>query len=52
MFVIATANDIAFASLPPELMRKGRFDEILIAVLYHAFAGGTELDHAAFDPRR
>ena len=26
MFVVATANDIT--SLPPELLRKGRFDEV------------------------
>jgi len=28
VFVVATANDIA--ALPPELLRKGRFDEILL----------------------
>jgi len=31
VFVIATANDVA--QLPPELMRKGRFDEIFFADL-------------------
>lgn len=31
IFVIATANDIA--SLPPELMRKGRFDEVFFVDL-------------------
>ncbi len=31
VFVVATANDIA--SLPPELMRKGRFDEIFFVDL-------------------
>ena len=31
IFVVATANDIA--SLPPELMRKGRFDEIFFVDL-------------------
>ena len=31
VFLVATANDIA--SLPPELMRKGRFDEIFFADL-------------------
>ena len=30
-FLVATANDIS--SLPPELMRKGRFDEILFVDL-------------------
>ena len=31
MFVVATANDIA--ALPPELIRKGRFDEIFFVDL-------------------
>ena len=31
MFVIATANDVR--ALPPELMRKGRFDEIFFVDL-------------------
>ena len=31
MFVVATANDIAL--LPPELLRKGRFDEIFFVDL-------------------
>lgn len=33
IFIIATANDIA--ALPPELMRKGRFDEVFFVDLPH-----------------
>ena len=33
VFVIATANDIS--SLPPELLRKGRFDEVFFVVFQH-----------------
>ncbi len=36
IFVVATANDIA--ALPPELMRKGRFDEIFFVDLPNAAA--------------
>jgi len=36
VFLIATANDIA--ALPPELMRKGRFDEIFFVDLPHLVA--------------
>jgi SpoVK/Ycf46/Vps4 family AAA+-type ATPase len=34
VFVVATANDVA--SLPPELLRKGRFDETFFVSLPHA----------------
>lgn len=30
VFVVATANDVS--SLPPELLRKGRFDEIFLLI--------------------
>ncbi|HUP97981.1 MAG TPA: AAA family ATPase [Usitatibacter sp.] len=38
VFLIATANDIA--SLPPELLRKGRFDEIFFVDLPHQASRG------------
>jgi SpoVK/Ycf46/Vps4 family AAA+-type ATPase len=55
VFVVATANDIA--ALPPELIRKGRFDEIFFVDLpdldtradilsIHAAKRGIELDPA------
>ena len=36
MFVVATANDVS--ALPPELLRRGRFDELFFVDLpdYHA----------------
>ena len=36
IFIIATANDIS--ALPPELMRKGRFDEVFFVDLPNAHA--------------
>jgi SpoVK/Ycf46/Vps4 family AAA+-type ATPase len=36
IFMVATANNIA--ALPPELMRKGRFDEVFFVDLPHAAA--------------
>jgi ATP-dependent 26S proteasome regulatory subunit/1,2-phenylacetyl-CoA epoxidase PaaB subunit len=42
VFLIATANDIE--SLPPELMRKGRFDEIFFVDLPDAAARRTIFD--------
>tara|TARA_R110002111_G_scaffold247140_2_gene310019 strand:+ start:10360 stop:11847 length:1488 start_codon:yes stop_codon:yes gene_type:complete len=36
IFIIATANEIS--ALPPELMRKGRFDEVFFVDLPHAAA--------------
>jgi hypothetical protein len=56
VFVVATANDIA--ALPPELIRKGRFDEVFFVDLptaaaraevlaIHAGARGIPLDAAA-----
>jgi SpoVK/Ycf46/Vps4 family AAA+-type ATPase len=36
IFIIATANDVS--ALPPELMRKGRFDEIFFIDLPKAKA--------------
>ncbi|MGB5350930.1 MAG: AAA family ATPase, partial [Polyangiales bacterium] len=59
VFVIATANDIS--KLPPELMRKGRFDEIFFVDLPGADARKRILqihlkrrkrDPAKFDIRR
>jgi SpoVK/Ycf46/Vps4 family AAA+-type ATPase len=56
VFLVATANDIA--ALPPELMRKGRFDEIFFADLPDAAAreqilrihlSRRELDPGDFD---
>jgi SpoVK/Ycf46/Vps4 family AAA+-type ATPase len=55
VFVVATANDIS--ALPPELIRKGRFDEIFFVDLpsldtraeilgIHAAKRGIELDPA------
>ena len=41
MFVVATANDIA--ALPPELIRKGRFDEIFFVDLPSAAVRGDIL---------
>jgi SpoVK/Ycf46/Vps4 family AAA+-type ATPase len=41
VFLVATANDIA--ALPPELLRKGRFDEIFFVDL-----PGLEARHAIF----
>ena len=38
VFVLATGNDVA--NLPPELMRKGRFDEIFFVDLPNAGARG------------
>lgn len=31
VFVVATANDVT--ALPPEMLRKGRFDEIKVSLL-------------------
>ncbi len=42
VFVIATANDIS--ALPPELVRKGRFDEIFFVDLPDALTRATILD--------
>jgi SpoVK/Ycf46/Vps4 family AAA+-type ATPase len=59
VFMVATANDIA--QLPPELLRKGRFDEIFFIDLPGAAAreqilrihlGRNGQDAAAFDPAR
>src|SRR5262249_10215292 len=58
VFVVATANDIS--ALPPELVRKGRFDEIFFVDLpsletrieilrIHAAKRGITLDAAALD---
>jgi len=47
VFVVATANDLS--ALPPELLRKGRFDEIFdLARLAAASSGfsGAELEQA------
>jgi SpoVK/Ycf46/Vps4 family AAA+-type ATPase len=41
VFIVATANDIT--SLPPELVRKGRFDEIFFVDLPSAAARGEIL---------
>jgi len=58
-FIAATSNDIN--SLPPELLRKGRFDEIFFSDLPDAAAregifrihlAKRGLDPAAFDPAR
>ena len=55
VFMVATANDIA--QLPPELLRKGRFDEIFFIDLPQAAAGRIcaspqrTRGSAAFDPR-
>lgn len=52
VFVIATANDIT--QLPPELVRKGRFDEIFFVDLPDAAARATilhiHLRNRGFDP--
>jgi SpoVK/Ycf46/Vps4 family AAA+-type ATPase len=54
VFVVATANDIA--QLPPELMRKGRFDEIFFVdlpteeVRQEIFA--IHLNKRNFDPEK
>jgi SpoVK/Ycf46/Vps4 family AAA+-type ATPase len=59
VFMVATANDIA--ALPPELLRKGRFDEIFFVDLPGAAARAeilrihlrrTRQDPAAFDLER
>src|SRR3712207_5477066 len=59
VFMVATANDIA--RLPPELLRKGRFDEIFFVDLPSAAAREdilkihlrrNKLDPAAFDLTR
>ena len=59
VFMVATANDIA--QLPPELLRKGRFDEIFFVDLPASAARGDILrihlrrnrqDAAAFDVER
>ena len=42
IFIVATANDIE--ALPPELMRKGRFDEVFFVDLPNAAARKTILD--------
>lgn len=43
-FVIATANDVS--ALPPELLRKGRFDEIFFVDLPHAVERRAVLEAA------
>lgn len=56
VFLVATANDIS--ALPPELMRKGRFDEIFFvdlpepdvrAEIFRVHLAKRELDPAKFD---
>jgi ATP-dependent 26S proteasome regulatory subunit len=56
VFVIATANDIS--ALPPELLRKGRFDEIFFVDLpstperrdiFHVHLAKRKMDPATFD---
>jgi AAA+ superfamily predicted ATPase len=56
VFVVATANDISM--LPPELLRKGRFDEIFFvdlpgpqerAEIFRLHLGRRKRDPAAFD---
>ena len=56
IFLIATANDVE--ALPPELLRKGRFDEIFFAdlpdtetraAIIALHAGNQQIDHSAFD---
>jgi SpoVK/Ycf46/Vps4 family AAA+-type ATPase len=56
IFIVATANDVA--ALPPELLRKGRFDEVFFVDLPDADARSTVLaihlrrrkrDPASFD---
>jgi SpoVK/Ycf46/Vps4 family AAA+-type ATPase len=57
VFVIATANDVS--SLPPELLRKGRFDEIFFVDLpspsersdiFGIHVGKKKRDYSTFDP--
>lgn len=54
VFVIATANDIS--ALPPELVRKGRFDEIFFVDLPDAQTRATilhiHLERRGMDPKR
>jgi SpoVK/Ycf46/Vps4 family AAA+-type ATPase len=54
IFIVATANDIE--ALPPELMRKGRFDEVFFVDLPNAEARRTILEihlrRRNRDPRR
>lgn len=59
VFLVATANDIE--ALPPELLRKGRFDEIFFVDLpdesvrgkiFSIHLGSREQDPAAFDLER
>jgi SpoVK/Ycf46/Vps4 family AAA+-type ATPase len=56
VFLVATANDIEM--LPPELLRKGRFDEIFFVdlpdadvrqAIFHIHLRKRELDPATFD---
>ena len=56
VFVVATANDIT--SLPPELVRKGRFDEIFFVDLpgrevreqiFRIHLGNRDMDPGEFD---
>jgi SpoVK/Ycf46/Vps4 family AAA+-type ATPase len=42
VFLVATANDVS--SLPPELLRKGRFDEVFFVDLPDAAARAAILD--------
>jgi hypothetical protein len=54
IFMVATANNIA--ALPPELMRKGRFDEVFFVDLPHAAARkqilGIHLTRRERDPKK
>ncbi|MEM1071575.1 MAG: AAA family ATPase [Planctomycetota bacterium] len=59
VFLVATANDIE--ALPPELLRKGRFDEIFFvdlpgeearAAIFRIHLGKRELDPGSFDMPR
>ncbi len=53
VFIVATANDIS--TLPPELIRKGRFDEIFFVDFPNAVAReqifSIHLDKRGFDPK-